>query len=350
MIEYYLSRYPRSIALGFGLLLTIPLIVLSVMGFEYFAHIPKKNLKVQRYNDLGVMNSKNRKFYKKSKRLGYKHLPNTKLTEIKYHKDELIYRATYTLDSHGRRSTPSLNHNTAEVAVIFVGCSYAFGIGVNDEETLPWQFSLLRPEFAVYNYGVAGWGPQNVLELFKLKFGRKIKQKKAIVIYLMIDDHFNRAIGNPELVANHGRNFPWYELDPNSGDLIRQGKFSDRKNLDHLVLNLELFKKINREYQNKFSTHAQQLTAAMINQSRLEMEKDFISLGFHILIYPSDQTNRFENTFKMLEKDKFKILDYRELINKSGSNQKTFFPHDFHPTAYLNKVLAKELAKSISVN
>ena len=49
---------------------------------------------------------------------------------------DVIYDVVYSTDQHGLRVTPP-NDNPAAKPILFFGCSYAFGEGVNDDESSP---------------------------------------------------------------------------------------------------------------------------------------------------------------------------------------------------------------------
>ncbi len=53
--------------------------------------------------------------------------------------DSIIYEVTLTTDEFGRRVV-SKNEYVSKEVVFFFGCSFTFGDGVEDHETLPYQF------------------------------------------------------------------------------------------------------------------------------------------------------------------------------------------------------------------
>src|SRR5262249_26695941 len=68
--------------------------------------------------------------------------------------------ASYTIQN-GHRVTAS--HSMAGPIVIAAGCSFTFGLGVNDEDTWPWLLQERMPDYRVVNVGVNGYGTDQAL-------------------------------------------------------------------------------------------------------------------------------------------------------------------------------------------
>ena len=51
--------------------------------------------------------------------------------------------------------------------VIFTGCSFVFGEGVNDNQTLPYLYGKQNPAVRCYNYGFPGYGTQQMLAVLQ---------------------------------------------------------------------------------------------------------------------------------------------------------------------------------------
>jgi hypothetical protein len=76
-----------------------------------------------------------------------------------------IYNVDYTIDSNLLRQTQSCE---AGRTIVFFGCSFVFGEGLNDADTLPQAFAdSLDRKRRVLNMGLSGYGPQQVLRLLQ---------------------------------------------------------------------------------------------------------------------------------------------------------------------------------------
>lgn len=103
-----------------------------------------------------------------------------------YYPDFLV---TYTMDADGARHIAAPADPKGEVWVL--GCSYTFGVGVEDHEC--WSALLARDtwrHFRVRNFGVSGWGDADIYRYFE---GRLVKAAPpALVVYGWSAVHVNR--------------------------------------------------------------------------------------------------------------------------------------------------------------
>jgi hypothetical protein len=103
---------------------------------------------------------------------------------------EADFNVTYTVDAAGRRATPEPPHPRATVA--FVGDSFTFGTGVNDEESYPWVLGAQYwRDVKVVNAGVGGWGPlQGYMTVADMLAS---STPPSVVVYQMIPDDIYRS-------------------------------------------------------------------------------------------------------------------------------------------------------------
>jgi hypothetical protein len=296
-------------------------------------------------NDVGDISPTNRRIYNDDPTFGYRHVPNTRGTEIKRKGKREIYRATYTTDELGRRVTPKPEGPPPERAVIMVGCSYTFGLCVDDDETMPWQLAMLMPDRAVYNYGVAGYGPQHTLEIFKQNIEKQVPQKKAVAVYSYISGHMNRAVGTPKLVRWYAGPFPWYEISEETGRPVRRGTFNDRDPKTE-ESGSKLVQAVRDRRSEKLTKEDARLTALLLDEARMVFEKKFQSEGFYFVVYPSHQNKHTNEVMKILKERGARILDYRRLIDKKS--HKWFIRDDGHPTPALHRKIAEKLAEGLA--
>lgn len=296
-------------------------------------------------NDVGDITPNDRRIYEDDPLFGYKHVPNTRGTEIKRSGKKEIYRATYTIDALGRRVTPQPEAPPPERAVLAVGCSFTFGLCVNDDQTMPWQLAMRLPDRAVYNYGVAGYGPQHTLELFKKNIEKDIPQKKAAAVYTYIGAHIDRAAGTPGLVRWYAGPFPWYEIDEVSGRPVRKGTFSERGSQPSKS-GSKLLEAVRDSRGGTLTLEDAKLTALLLDEARVLFEKAFESEGFYFLVYPKYQNSFTDEVLKILKAGGAQILDYRHLVDKEPG--RWFIRGDAHPTPELHLRIAETLAEDLS--
>jgi len=95
--------------------------------------------------------------------LGYKAVPHYEGRAIHRVDEQTAYDVTIRTDEFSRRrSTRNQSEEESAKHAIFMGCSFTFGQGVNDWETLPSQFADNTDGHVAHNYGLGGYGPQQM--------------------------------------------------------------------------------------------------------------------------------------------------------------------------------------------
>ncbi len=124
--------------------------------------------------------------------------------------DLLDYDVTYTIDANGHRATTG-SHDADADNVIFLGCSFTFGQGLNDDQTLPQQFSTITGQrFNVINFGVPTYGLHQVTRILELGLPEPfLKRGKRFIVYSAIADHARRAAA----MYNWAARGPAYRVD-----------------------------------------------------------------------------------------------------------------------------------------
>lgn len=79
---------------------------------------------------------------------------------------ELIYEAKYSIGGDGFRKTPNENLENQH-RVNFFGCSFTFGEGINDDETLPYFVKQISSNLSVKNFGFHGYGVHQALAILQ---------------------------------------------------------------------------------------------------------------------------------------------------------------------------------------
>ncbi|MCW8133969.1 MAG: hypothetical protein KIS92_26725, partial [Planctomycetota bacterium] len=294
------------------------------------------------------------RFYEKDPAFGYKLRPRARATVTKLNGSTLVYKAVYTTDEHGRRVMPAPDGPVPERAVFFLGCSYTFGWGVDDAETMPWKTAELAPYRRVYNFGVGGYGPQQLVELFKTDLSKEVPQKRALAIFTFHHEHINRAAGTPRVVRTFGGDFPWYALDEHTGRPARKGSFRERPNAP-ANSGSKLLDAM-RDYHGEVLTKDDaRLAALLIDEARVLFEKRFASDGFYLLLYPARQDKLTDEVVRIVQANGVKVLDYRHLLNAGGAPDgpvdydRWFFPGDGHPNRDLHAKMAAKIVQDLGL-
>ncbi len=97
---------------------------------------------------------------------------------------------TATHQKNGQRLIPGANASQGE-NVIFLGCSYTYGYGVNDDESFPAIAQNQHPDWNVENTAVVGYGTAQHL----LQLRERLKQESPECVILCLSSvHFIRTV------------------------------------------------------------------------------------------------------------------------------------------------------------
>ncbi|HUP56623.1 MAG TPA: hypothetical protein VM598_04165, partial [Bdellovibrionota bacterium] len=137
---------------------------------------------------------------------------------------QTIYDVTYSIDGFRRRIVPR-SSQSRERFLLLLGCSWTFGEGVEDDEALPSRVSELAPNHRVYNYGIPGGAPTDLLvRLRNSKISDELPEPRGSAAYMYFDDHLARVLGPMSLVSTWGGWKPYFEEAP-GGKLEWKGSF-----------------------------------------------------------------------------------------------------------------------------
>lgn len=141
---------------------------------------------------------------------------------------EEIFSVQYDFDKYNRRVTPVQDQEERHESALFFGCSFTFGFGVAQGDTLPAAFSRECDTFLSLNFGNPGYGPQHMwVQLQQPLFSEQISHEKGLVLFGFMDDHLNRLMGEMNLIANWGSDLPW--LDISEEEVDYRGLMEDRE-------------------------------------------------------------------------------------------------------------------------
>ena len=116
-----------------------------------------------------------------------------------------FFNAKYTINNEGFRVTPG-NDVKKQYRINFLGGSFVFGWGLNDNETLPYNFFKISKKWNSFNYGIPGYGVHQSLALLTEK-----KIEGNLNLLLTNIHHAPRSsclrdysFGTPKYILNNG--------------------------------------------------------------------------------------------------------------------------------------------------
>ncbi len=261
----------------------------------------------------------------------------------------LIYDVTYSVDAYSRRNTPVLNLESREKHLLFFGCSYTYGEGLQEKETLPFQTGEKASFFMPYNYAYHGHSPsQMYTKLKSVSLSGEVLQKDGLLIYLFMDEHVNRAVGSMFSVSWAG-NYPYYQLNSKE-EIVYKGTFTTGRPLlekTYKLLNKSYFlKRLKVGFPLRMTRKHFLLTARLIEESSKLYHQQFSSGQFYMIIYPGSRYG--EKIKNELKEKNVNIIDYSKLFS---SNDPRYYldTEDRHPNAFAIRTLADQLVQDLKL-
>jgi hypothetical protein len=284
----------------------------------------------------------------RKKEVGFGPREDTSLTATasRTNDDTLIYSVTYFLEK-GIRKTPGVNPSSPKPAW-FLGCSFTFGDGLNDDQTLPFYFNAFtNSRFHVMNYGFSGYGPHQALKITEEKIVNLNSPDSGIVIFSFVPDHFLRAAGK----AAWDMYGPWYEVE--NGQLVYKGTFEDKhffkpgfftKRIGSLWQNSNLYRSV---FAPAVKEKDIQRVIGILKKMTIELSQRH--LRFYTIVGLMDQSDPNTRLFyKELTQNNIPHFFIDSIIPGIRQNEKIyFFAGDGHPRAVYNQRVAEFLSKHI---
>ncbi len=202
----------------------------------------------------------------------------------------------FETDSKGRRFTPQPTDDNKKFNCLFFGCSFTFGTGVNNDQTLPYYFGQMHPEMEIYNYGIPGGSPQETyLQSSRQILFDDIPLRPTIIIYTFISDHLRRLKGTMNLIFRAPK---WVgclpELEINDNTITYKGKFEDTHpylfSLSNLLSKSFVFRQMinytQLDYPFPFTNESYLSLHLLLRETKKQLSIHFPIIDFVIFIYP----------------------------------------------------------------
>ncbi len=202
-----LGFFTKKINKNFLLISFSILFTLTIIESFMFFVLNKKTIKINKNKNFTTNIKYERSF------LGYQPIPGVHNFKT-ITNGEVIVNKFYTIGDNGFRVTPKINNMIKQKSLNFFGGSFAFGFGLNDNETMPYLLQKYLKNWKIENYGVNGYGVHQMLALIQ----KEPNILADINILMTVEGHIPRAtckrhfsFGTPKYIIN------------NKKELIRSG-------------------------------------------------------------------------------------------------------------------------------
>jgi hypothetical protein len=204
----------------------------------------------------------------------------------------LLFDDYYTIDSDGLRVSPPWQKNDLETTVIFFGCSFTFGEGLRDNETLPYQVGeqaggkVRSVNFAFEGYSAA----QMLAQIENGIVSRDVDTAPQYAFYVAIPSHVWRVAGR----VGWGMHAPRYGLGAD-GTVRREGFFETGKSLGERIglrrglgqLNKSAIWRALSSSEERVTDHDIQLYIAVVRRSQELLQAEFPGIKFEVILWPN---------------------------------------------------------------
>lgn len=257
---------------------------------------------------------------------------------------DVIYDVVYSTDQHGLRVTPP-NDNPAAKPILFFGCSYAFGEGVNDDESLPYVFQgESENEYKAWNFAFSGYGPHQMLRIIESGLIDSVVGKKpAVAVYLAIMSHIERSAGNyPYFLWDV--NGPRYVLN-DRGEAEFKGKFMNSRAWN-ITLNQLGKSYLFRRIAPFVLGHKRSNTDIDLFISILTKSRDLLQAGygtkFYVILWYDESDKDLASVISKLIDRKINFITTKDIFPGTKYDQARYYLHecDRHPSALAYKEIA----------
>jgi len=310
-------------------------IIVTLTGFEWYLYSSRS------YKEGRIENVYDGKYTIEHPDLGYTLSASlVRPNATKYLDDELIYQVSYSTNEHGLRSSMGGDRVDGYYGCILVyGGSFAYGEGLNDEETLPWQIDVQTGRrHRVFNFGLHGYGPHHMLASLESGHTASIvgcDDEPVVVIYQAISDHLRRALG----LTSWDEHGPRYLVD-DQGKAVHAGYFDEtvtRGRLFHLLDESYIFRAVlgsNRPRREE----DYDLLQAVVEQARAKSNELFDLQDF-VVIYWDDGPQ--DPLPEKLGNSGLRVFRVHNIIPGSRASDSEYrLVGDSHPSPLANKKIA----------
>lgn len=271
-----------------------------------------------------------------------------------YHYDgELVYDVGYTSDRYGMRVGPPVGDAPSSRCVLIFGCSFVFGVGVDDRDTIGHRVEVESGgDYRSLNFGSPGTGPHHMLDAIESGFVQSVADcEPEHAVYIAIADHINRAAGN--LMAAGDPYGPKFVVDAD-GSVVRRG---NHNRFYSLWPESAVLWRIRSELHGLLRGDAGgdrdlALFVAIVDESRRRLQQRFPGLRFHVVYWDGQRQQLLGQTIEAAASRRgLDVVRVSEVLPVRDDWSGVYeIRNDGHPTAAANALLAEHLVRNAFVD
>jgi hypothetical protein len=266
-------------------------------------------------------------------------VPNMATEFTEFLDGRLIADVTYRIDVSGLREISAAVQGRP-YKVAFFGCSFMFGHGLQDDQTLPYYFlRQARGAFEGFNFAGEGWGPHQMLREVETGFVRRVAGVPDLAIYEAIPDHLRRVAGRAPWESG-----PKYELC-RGDEACYAGPFhsayyeASRRWLDQSWTG----KFVENHFVSLSRPSDIPLFLAVLKRTRSLLQKN----GTRFVIVLWDKSELAKTMMKTLRANQFDVIALSSIFLERDLKKHPLIQPDRHPSPATNKAIATYLWEQV---
>lgn len=275
-----------------------------------------------------------------------------------------LYSIRYDLDQFSlRKINRAASFEKPNKHLILAGCSFVFGQGLENKDTLIQIVENSLEKTRVYPLAWPGGGLHTAFWFMdSYDLNRVVEEKSGTFIYVLLEDHINRFLLRPQYLAWAMAETPAYtEIN---GSVVHLGKTGELKSFRKIQflgkyhvksLLISLFSKLNLiRYPNGFSDSDLDRFVVGLGELQRRYLHKFPRGKFAVLFYPDTNATSVSALLKKkMQLKAIEILDprssYDEFVQKRhlSYDDLTFGRYDGHPRPLLSHFLANWMVRML---
>jgi hypothetical protein len=268
-----------------------------------------------------------------------------------HHPTGVIFDTEYTIDSNGLRIAPPYRGEDLVDTVLFFGCSFTFGEGLKDNETLPYQVGALSGgRYRIFNFAFKGYSPAQMLAAIESGMVRRaVDTTPRYAYYVALPDHVGRVAGKVAWIKRE----PRYVLDPDE-TVRRAGFFEDHRPVSQQLGIHRGLRQLSKSAtwrtldlrESNITDDDLRLYFAIVRRSQELLKAQYPGIHFRVILYPEYDGSE-GTTYEKLREGFGKMDIPLDLIKdilpcyESNSVQFMLSPNDTHPNALADRLIAQ---------
>lgn len=237
---------------------------------------------------------------------------------------------------------------TQKRKVLFFGDSYVHG-ETEPEDRLTSILSRLRPEYQFLNYGVEGYG----LDQIYLRFKRSHRQfEKPVILFGILPDDLPRC-----LLAYRGSPKPFFTLKNGALEFHRpDNRHIHSETKSYLWAYITRFwararLPFYREAAKEMESRAKEISARLLEEAMAEAKNRNLEILF-VLFGETKEDWDYFFLRDFFESKKYPFVDVRSALEqeakRTGASLDSYYGATWHPTAEANRIAAAVIAEKMA--